>query len=110
MLLHADQRLRNPWGIIHGGATAYALDVAARSLIVGATEPAAATGAIVTDLVIHYLSPGRVGPLVATATRIGGDGGDGGDGRDHLVRVEVRDRGADDRAVSLAMTTVRDLR
>lgn len=101
VLLHAEPRLRNPWGIIHGGATAVALDAAARGLVVNSADPAALGPTIITDLVVHYLSPGRVGPLVATATPVGRDG------RDHLVRVEVRDRGADDRAVALAMTTVR---
>lgn len=102
--LHAEPRLRNPWGIIHGGATAVVLDAAARGLVTGSTEPPVAGETIVSDVVVHYLSPGRVGPIVATAARIGGDG------VDHLVRVEVRDRGADDRLVALAMTTVRDLR
>ena len=101
VLLHAAPRLRNPWGIIHGGATAMVLDAAARGLVLDTTDAGATPGTIVTDLVIHYLSPGRVGPLVAVATRVGGDD------RDHLVRVEVRDHGADDRAVALAMTTVR---
>lgn len=100
VLLHAEPRLRNPWGIIHGGATAVVLDHAARGLVTGSADPSAAVDAIVTDLVVHYLSPGRVGPLVATATEIGIDG------REHLVRIEVRDRGADGRAVALAMATV----
>ena len=101
VLLHAEPRLRNPWGIIHGGATAVVLDHAARGLVTGTADPADVTGAIVTDLVVHYLSPGRIGPLVASASQVGSDGDD------HLVRVVVHDRGADDRAVALAMTTVR---
>lgn len=103
VLLHPEPRLRNPWGIIHGGATAVALDHAARGLVTGEIDPGAESAAIVTDLVVHYMSPGRVGPLVATATPVGRDGDD------HLVRVDVRDRGADGRAVALAMTTVRPL-
>jgi len=105
VVLHPTPRLRNPWGILHGGATAVVLDAAARGLVTGIVDPAAVTDAIVTDLVVHYLSPGRVGPLVARASAVGGPSGD----TDHLVRVEVRDRGADDRMVALAMTTVRRL-
>lgn len=104
VLLHAEPRLRNPWGIIHGGATAVTVDAAARALVLGRSDPDALDGTIVSDLSVQYLSPGRVGPLVATATERGASG------RDRLVRVEVRDRGADDRAVALAMVTVRDLR
>jgi hypothetical protein len=40
---------------------------------------------------------------VATATSVGRRG------PDHLVRVEVRDQGAEDRLMALAMTTVRQL-
>lgn len=105
VVLHPEPRLRNPWGILHGGATAVALDTAARGLATGTIEPSAATGAVVTDLVVHYLSPGRVGPLVARATDVG-PSTDSSHG-DRSVRVEVRDHGADDRAVALAMTTVR---
>ena len=107
VLLLPQPRLRNPWGIIHGGATAVALDTAARGLVTDTTDPGAATDAIVTDLVVHYLSPGRVGPLVARATAV--DDGPVSGRDDRLVRVEVHDIGADDRPVALAMTTVRRL-
>jgi len=101
--LDVDQRLRNPWGILHGGSSAVVLDAAARSLVVGQPIVGATPEVIVTDLAVHYLSPGRVGPIVATATSVGHRG------PDHLVRVEVRDHGADDRLMALAMTTVRRL-
>jgi len=84
--------LRNPWGILHGGATAALVDLAGLH----------ATGAAATtDTVLHYLSPGRVGPVTATVTTRGSrpDG--------HLLRIEVRDRGADDRMMAIAVTTVR---
>jgi len=105
VVLHPTSRLRNPWGILHGGATAVVLDTAACGLVTDTVDPAVVTDAIVTDLVVHYLSPGRVGPLVARASAVG----ERSTGTDHLVRVEVRDRGADDRMVALAMTTVRRL-
>ena len=101
--LSVDQRLRNPWGILHGGSSAVVLDAAARSLVLGRPLVEATPEAIMTDLAVHYLSPGRVGPIVATATSTGRRG------PDHLVRVEVRDQGADDRLMVLAMTTVRRL-
>jgi len=99
--LAVDQRLRNPWGILHGGASAVVLDAAARSLVVGRPTVEATPEAIVTDLAVHYLSPGRVGPVLAFATTTGHRG------RDHLVRVEVRDQGADNRLMALSMATVR---
>ena len=101
--LSVDQRLRNPWGILHGGASAVVLDAAARSLVLGRPVVGNTPEAIVTDLAVHYLSPGRVGPIIATASSTGRRG------PDHLVRVEVRDQGADDRLMALAMTTVRSL-
>jgi len=102
-LLEIEQRLRNPWGILHGGSSAVVLDAAARSLVLGRATVEPTPEAIVTDLAVHYLSPGRVGPIVATASSKGSRG------PDHLVRVEVRDQGADDRLMALAMTTVRRL-
>ena len=99
--LAIEPRLRNPWGILHGGASAVVLDAAARSLVRGRASVEASPDVIVTDLAVHYLSPGRVGPIIATASSAGRRG------PDHLVRVEVRDHGADDRLMALAMTTVR---
>lgn len=101
--LTVDQRLRNPWGIVHGGASAVALDTAARSLVVGRCTVDPTPDAVVSDLVVHYLSPGRVGPVVATAVPAGRSGDE------HLVRIEVRDHGADDRLMALSTATVRRL-
>lgn len=101
--LLVEQRLRNPWGILHGGASAVTLDAAARSLVLGRPTVEATPGIVVTDLAMHYLSPGRTGPIHASATLTGRRDAD------HLVRVEVRDRGADDRLMALAQTTVRVL-
>jgi acyl-coenzyme A thioesterase PaaI-like protein len=79
-----------------------AADGAARAAVAHPTgidcEPGELT---VTDLVLHYTSPARVGPVVATGELVG-DRGD-----DHLTRVVVRDHGADDRALVLALATVR---
>jgi uncharacterized protein (TIGR00369 family) len=85
------EQLRNPWGILHGGVTAALVDLAARH---------ATGGRATTDTVLHFLAPGRVGPVAARATTIGrrADGS--------LVRVEVLDRGADDRLCAIAVATV----
>jgi len=100
-VLSVSDRLRNPWGILHGGSVAVVLDAAARSLVAGAPAPTATPGVIVTDLVIHYLSPGRVGPVHAVAEPIGTRGAE------MTVRISVRDHGADDRLMALAIATVR---
>jgi uncharacterized protein (TIGR00369 family) len=80
--------LRNPWGILHGGALASLIDLAAEH----------ATGGVTTDVVLHFLAPNRVGPVRAT-TRVIGSRPDG-----TVLRVEVRDVGAD-RVTALAIVT-----
>ena len=84
--------LRNPWGILHGGAIAALVDTAAEH----ATGPGSRTAAVT----LHFLAPGRVGPVAARAQRIGGRA----DGE--LVRVEVVDTGAADRVMALAIVVV----
>ena len=51
-------RLRNPWGILHGGVVATLVDLAAEH---------ATGGGCTTDVVLHFLAPNRVGPVRATA-------------------------------------------
>lgn len=82
--------LRNPWGILHGGVTGCLVEAAARR----------AGGGTPADTVVHFLRPGRVGPVHARPTVLGTrpDG--------TLVRTEVRDVGAD-RTMAVATTTVR---
>ncbi len=91
--LEITDRVRNPWGILHGGATAVLVDAAATHTI----GPDATTA----DVVLHYLRPGRIGPAIARATVLGRrrDG--------YLLRVEVVDAGADDRVMAVAVATVR---
>lgn len=86
--------LRNPWGILHGAVTAALVDLAATS------RAPSGTGTT-TDMVLHFLRPGRVGPVLTVADVVGvrSDGA--------LVRVELRDAGADDRLLAIAVTTVR---
>jgi uncharacterized protein (TIGR00369 family) len=90
--------LRNPWRILHGGAIALLADLAAEHAVTTASGRPSVTG----DLVVHYMAPGRVGPLiVGHAERIGArpDG--------EVVRVRIVDTGADDRLMCLAIATVR---
>src|SRR5690606_16959728 len=94
-------RVRNPWGILHGGSMAVLADVSATSAVHGSPALDPTPGLVTSDLVVHYLSPGRVGPVVARATVVGERRGE------HLVRVSVVDHGADDRRLVLAMVTVR---
>jgi uncharacterized protein (TIGR00369 family) len=91
--LEIDDRVRNPWGILHGGATAVLVDAAAAHAV--------GNGATTTDVVLHFLRPGRVGPAIANATVLGArpDG--------HVVRVEVVDAGAADRVMAFGVATVR---
>jgi uncharacterized protein (TIGR00369 family) len=91
--LEINDRVRNPWGILHGGATAVLVDAAATHAV--------GADATTTDVVLHFLRPGRVGPAVARATVLG-ERADG-----HLVRVEVVDAGADERVMAFGVATVR---
>ncbi|HUY66861.1 MAG TPA: hotdog domain-containing protein [Acidimicrobiales bacterium] len=104
--------LRNPWGILHGGAVATLADAAAcravaagRSVAAGraggdGTELGDPGGLAAGDMVIHYLRPTRVGPVEARCKVIGGQG------HRTLVRVAVHDVGADHRLVDLASVAV----
>jgi uncharacterized protein (TIGR00369 family) len=81
--------LRNPWGILHGGVVATLVDLAAEH---------ATGGGLTTDVVLHFLAPNRVGPVRAY-TRALGARSDG-----HVLRIEVRDEGAN-RTTALAIVT-----
>jgi uncharacterized protein (TIGR00369 family) len=91
--LDITDRVRNPWGILHGGAIAVLVDAAASAVV--------ADAATVADVVLHFLRPGRVGPAVARAHVLGRrpDG--------VVVHVEVVDAGAADRVMAIAVCTVR---
>jgi uncharacterized protein (TIGR00369 family) len=89
--------LRNPWGILHGAVVAVVADIAGERVVGASTGRRVAT----TDTVLHFLSPGRVGPVRANV-RVLGERADG-----HVTRVEMHDRGADDRVIAVAITTVR---
>jgi acyl-coenzyme A thioesterase PaaI-like protein len=94
--------LRNPWGILHGAVLGLTVDEAAVHAVRGAADGGGATLAT-ADLVLHFLAPGRVGPIVAHGDVLGARA----DG--HVVRVEVRDQGSNDRVMAVAVATVRAL-
>ncbi|MFM7615949.1 MAG: hotdog domain-containing protein [Actinomycetes bacterium] len=91
------EHLRNPWGILHGGATAV--------LVAAAAEHAARRELggrwYSGDTALHYLRPARTGPVVGRA-RVLGSRPDGA-----VVAVTLRDAGAADRVVAEAVVTVR---
>jgi len=99
--LRLDDRLRNPWGILHGGAVAMLADEAAcRAAAAGLTGTGAGHGVAAADMVLHYLRPVRVGPVEARCTVLGTRAGRAS------VRVAIHDVGADDRLVTLGSVTV----
>jgi uncharacterized protein (TIGR00369 family) len=91
------EHLRNPWGILHGGAAATLAEVAAcRSVDArGTSGPLAAA-----DTVLHYLHPNRVGPIEARCEVLGVGP------RRALVRVAVHDLGQDGRLTTLGSVAV----
>jgi uncharacterized protein (TIGR00369 family) len=88
--LDVHDELRNPWGILHGGVVTALVDLVAEHT----------TGALATDVVLHFLAPNRSGPVRARA-RVLGARSDG-----TVCRVELRDEGAARRTV-LAILTAR---
>jgi uncharacterized protein (TIGR00369 family) len=99
--------LRNPWGILHGGAVAVLADVAScravtsgRNSTVESSVAALSVAAADTDL--HYLRPAKVGPIEARCEALPGQHGRS------LVRVQLHDVGADDRLIALGTVVVVD--
>jgi len=87
--------VRNSFGAIQGGIVALLADIA------GQCAARAATGQplITKDLTLHYLSQGKVGPFVTRARMIRKTSDTA------LTRVELVDRGANDRLLMLGLNT-----
>jgi uncharacterized protein (TIGR00369 family) len=98
--LELRDELRNPWGIMHGAVASALVDVASVEAVTATKRAAVATA----DITLHFLAPGRIGP-VAARTVVLGERADG-----TVVRVELVDRGANDRCMAVAVTTVREAR
>ncbi len=90
VLMDLTDRVLNPWGIMHGGVI---------GLLVEAVAEEAVPGGALTDAVVHFLRPGRVGPVEARAVVLGArpDG--------TVLDVVTHDLGAD-RGMSVATATV----
>ena len=96
--------LRNPWGILHGGAVAMLADVAACRAAQAGPGRAKATGSVAAaDTVLHYLRPVRVGPVEARCQVVGHRAGRA------VVRLAIHDVGAGDRLVTLGSVAVLDV-
>jgi acyl-coenzyme A thioesterase PaaI-like protein len=97
--------LLNPWGILHGGATACLAEEAALAAVAGSLgttrgdtvghAPPQALGVL-----LRYLAPGRIGPVLARP-RVQGIRGDRA-----VVRVDVTDEGNGGRPCALATVEV----
>jgi len=87
--------IRNSFGAIQGGIVALLADIA------GQCAARAATGQplITKDLTLHYLSQGKVGPFLTRARMLRKTGDTA------LTRVELVDRGANDRLLMLGLNT-----
>jgi uncharacterized protein (TIGR00369 family) len=79
--------VRNPWGIVHGGATAMLIEAAAE---------VADRGAGTSDTVLHFVQPGRAGPLESRVRGIGSSD------EARVMWIDVCDRGAGDRRIATA--------
>jgi acyl-coenzyme A thioesterase PaaI-like protein len=93
--------VRNSWGVVAGGIVTLLTEVEAER------RAGMATGSPcrVDGLGMHFLAPGRSGPIIARATLLG-DGW--GDGSSHL-RVRVHDAGDGDRLIAAASATARPI-
>lgn len=98
--LELDDRIRNPWGYLHGGGVAVLADVAA-CRAVAKDRGLSGVPVAAADTVLHFLRPATAGPVEAHAEVLGGEGGR------RLVRVSVTDRGAGDRLVTRGSVVVR---
>jgi uncharacterized protein (TIGR00369 family) len=98
--LELADHLRNQWGILHGGALAVLADVAACRAVEARRYAGRGLPVVVTDTVLHYLRPAKVGPVEARCEVVAGPSGP------WLVRVAIHDVGADDRLVATGSVTV----
>lgn len=93
--LEPSEYVLNSFRSLQGGMAAVLADVAGQC----AARSAAEKDLLTSDLEIHYLSQGRKGPFRTRAEVVRRTA------ETVLTRVEVRDRGAKDRLISVAMNT-----
>ncbi|MDA8269568.1 MAG: thioesterase family protein [Actinomycetota bacterium] len=96
--------LRNPWGILHGGAMSVLVDRAARHAATSGRPHRTVGGApglpSSRSVMVQFLAPVGVGPVEARCQVLGA----GATGT--VIRIEVHDIGADDLVVALATVVV----
>ncbi len=98
--LELADRLRNPWGILHGGGLAVLADVAACRAVAADGLHRGDGPTTAADTVLHFLRPARVGPVEARCQVL-----EDGVGR-ALVRVAMHDLGSGDRLITLGSVLV----
>lgn len=98
--LGLEEHLRNPWGILHGGAVAMLAEVGACRAAEGERVGASGSRVAASDTVLHYLYPAKIGPVEARCEVLGAREGRG------VVRVAIHDVGAEDRLVTVGAVTV----
>jgi uncharacterized protein (TIGR00369 family) len=91
--------LRGPAGSLEGGVVSTLIDVAAGSAAVMAMNTLVATA----DMTVHFLAPGRVGPVRATGVPLRSGKGNA------VIEVRVVDHGHDDRLMAVALVNMRAL-
>src|SRR4051812_43535157 len=91
--------LRGPAGSLEGGVLSTLIDVAAGAASVRAMGMLVAT----QDMTIHFLAPGKVGPMRASGEVLRARNGVA------VIEVRVTDVGKDDRLCSTALVTMRAL-
>jgi uncharacterized protein (TIGR00369 family) len=91
--------LRGPAGSLEGGVVSTIIDVAAGASAIGPLATLVATA----DMTIHFLAPGKVGPIRATGHVLRARNGMA------VVEVRVTDVGKDDRLCATALVTMRAL-
>ncbi len=91
--------LRGPAGTLQGGVIATLVDVAAAT-----TAAQGAAGLVATsEMTIHFLAPGRIGPVRAVGELLRNRSGGA------AVEVRVYDTGNSDRLMAVALTAFSDL-
>jgi uncharacterized protein (TIGR00369 family) len=91
--------LRGPAGTLQGGIIATLVDVAAASTAALAGSSFVAT----TEMTIHFLAPGRVGPVRATGELLRSGA------RGFAVETRVVDSGMDDRLMAVALAAFAEI-
>jgi uncharacterized protein (TIGR00369 family) len=91
--------VRGPAGSLEGGVVSTLIDVAAGSTAAIEMQTLVATA----DMTVHFLAPGRVGPVRATGVLLRMGKGNA------VVEVRVIDTGHDDRLMAVGLVSMRAL-